>query len=546
MTKPFITININIEDMKKNKKYNYEIIKDKKRFKIFSRNVYSRLIINFLFIAIQIFILALFILRLEKYLQLYFGISIILSAGFMIYLVNQKGRNEFKLAWILPMIFAPLFSIAAYLMYHTNRGSYHHAKRLTMLRESTQILLPASIPASITEQKKLIKQLSKNHASDLMYYLTNNFFFPYQNNDVKYYSCGEDFFPEFIEAIHNAKKYIFLEFFIIEVDACWNEIIKALQERQKNGVEIRILCDGLGSPVASTAFYQKYLKSKGFNSRVFVPIIPVISTHLNNRDHRKIVIIDGEVGFTGGLNLANEYFNHGKNRFPYWKDNAVRIQGSAVHTFLQLFLQNWNLFSKTPENFSPYLPSSYKNFDTPGITIPYGDDYFNDKDIAENIYLYIINNAKKYLNITSPYILVDNHLQEALFFAAARGVEVSIIVPSVPDHLITFCIGKTFLDSFIQNGIKVYLYQKGFIHEKTFISDDEIATIGSVNLDYRSLYHHFENGVVFIDSPIVDAAKKDFDETLKECTLMRKEDYKKIPLQLRILGRLFRIFAPLF
>ena len=545
MTKPDIKFIINY-NMKKDKKLNYEIIKDKKRFKIFYRNVYSRLIINFLFIAIQIFILALFILRLERYLQLYFGISIILSAGFMIYLVNQKGRNEFKLAWILPMIFAPLFSIAAYLMYHTNRGSYHYAKRLSMLRESTQILIPASIPASVTEQKNLIKQLSKNHASDLMYYLTNNFFFPYQNNDVKYYSSGEAFFPEFLEAIHNAKKYIFLEFFIIEVDACWNEIVKALQERQKNGVEIRILCDGLGSPVASTAFYQKFLKSKGFNSRVFVPIIPVISTHLNNRDHRKIVIIDGEVGFTGGLNLANEYFNHGENRFPYWKDNAVKIQGSAVHTFLQLFLQNWNLFSKTPENFSPYLPSSYKEFDIPGITIPYGDDFFNDKDIAENIYLYIINNSKKYLNITSPYILVDNQFQEALFFAAARGVEVSIIVPSVPDHLITFCIGKTFLDSFVQNGIKVYLYQKGFIHEKTFISDDEIATIGSVNLDYRSLYHHFENGAVFIDSPIVNAAKKDFDETLKDCTLMKKEDYKKLPLHLRILGRLFRIFAPLF
>ena len=532
--------------MKNNKKLNYEIIKDKKRFKIFHRNVYSRLIINFLFIAIQIFLLAFFIFRLEKYLELYFGISLALSAGFMIYLVNKEGRNEFKLAWIVPMIFVPLFSIAAYLMYHTNRGSYRHSKRLALLREQTQILLPASIPSTLDEQKQLIKNFSENPSSDLLFYLANNFFFPYKDCMVKYFESGEKFFPQLLEAIQNAKKYIFLEFFIIEADVSWNEIMRALQERQKNGVEIRILCDGLGSPVVSTAFYQKYLKSKGFNTRVFLPIIPVFSTHLNNRDHRKIIIIDGETAFTGGLNLAKEYFNRGKNRFSYWKDNAVQIQGSAVHTFIQLYLQNWNLFSKTEEDFSSYLPETYKPYKCQGITIPYGDDFFNNKDIAENIYLYIINNAKKYLKITTPYILVDNELQEALFFAAARGVEVSIILPALPDHLITFCIGKTFLDSFVNNGIKVYLYTKGFIHQKTFISDDHIATIGSVNLDYRSLYHHFENGVVFIDSPIVKDSKNDFDEVLKNCSLMQKGDYKKIPLHIRFIGRIFRIFAPLF
>ena len=546
---------------KKSKKSDYEIIKDKNRFKIFHRNVYSRLIINFLFIAIQIFLLAFFIFRLEKYIEVYVGISLALTTGFMIFIVNKNGRNEFKLAWIVPMIFVPLFSIAAYLMYHTNRGSHRHAKRLTLLREQTEILLPANLPATLSEQKKLIREFSKNPYADLIYYLTNNFFFPYKDCTTNYYPNGETFFPDLIKEIQNAQKFIFLEFFIIEVDSSWNEIMRALQERQKSGVEVRILCDGLGSPVASTSFYQKYLKSKGFDSRVFLPIIPIVSPHLNNRDHRKIVIIDGKTAFTGGLNLANEYFNRGKNRFEYWKDNAVKIQGTAVHTFMQLFLQNWNLYSKTPEDFSPYHPdlSAQEALSAqqtrkaqltaslhPGITIPYGDDFFNNKDIAENIYLYIINSAKKYLNITTPYILIDNQLQEALFFAAARGVDVSIIVPSVPDHLLTFCIGKTYLESFVDNGIKVYLYNKGFIHSKMFIADDHLATIGSVNLDYRSLYHHFENGVVFIDSPVVHDAKTDFDESLKDCTHMQKGDYKKIPLYQRALGRLFRIFAPLF
>ena len=515
-------------------------LKNKKRFKLFRRSVYSRLIINFFFIAIQISLLSLFVIRLQKYLEVYFGASIVLSASFMIFLVNKKGKNEFKIAWIVPMLFIPLFSIAAYLMYHTNRGSKRQSKRLSELRSETGKFLPSAAYHELSDFQEDFKY------SDLIHYLSaGNSFYSYKNCDIKYFSSGEDFFPDFINSIRSAQKYIFMEFFIIEPDESWAEIMDVLEERIQHGVEVRILCDGLGSPVASSTTYQKYLKSKGVHSKVFSRIIPVISTYLNNRDHRKIIVIDGETAYTGGLNLANEYFNRGKNRFPYWKDNAVRIRGEAIHTLLQLFLQNWNLNSKTMGEDYQFLKGSYQNYKTSGITIPYGDDFYNNKDIAENIYLYIINNAKHYINITTPYILIDNQLQEAILFAVDRGVEVSIIVPSVPDHFLTFCIGKTFIETLVNNGVKIYLYQKGFIHAKTFISDDQIATIGSVNLDYRSLYHHFENGVVFIDSPVVSEAKKDFENTLQDCHLMQKGDYKKIPWYIRFHGRLYRIFAPL-
>ncbi len=437
------------------------------------------------------------------------------------------------------MLFIPLFSIAAYLMYHTNRGSRRQSKRLAELRTETESLLP---PCALE-----LPDFSKSSKySDLIYYLSkNNSFYPYQNCGVKYFSCGEEFFPDLIASIRSAQKFIFMEFFIIELDESWAEIMAALEERIQHGVEVRILCDGLGSPVMSSSAYQKHLKAKGIESKVFSKIIPVFSTYLNNRDHRKMIVIDGTKAYTGGLNLANEYFNRGKNRFAYWKDNAVCLQGEAVHTVLQLFLQNWNLNSETLGEDYKFLKSSYQKYEDAGITIPYGDDFYNNKDIAENIYLYIINNAKHYLNITTPYLLIDNQIQEALLFAAERGVEVSIILPSVPDHFFTFCIGKTFLESFVNSGIKVYLYQKGFIHAKTFISDNQIATIGSVNLDYRSLFHHFENGVIFIDSPIVAEAKNDFDRTLTDCQLMQKGDYKKISLHVRFFGRLMRIFAPL-
>ena len=518
-------------------------IRNKRRFKLFSRNVYSRLIINFFFIAVQISLLVLFVIRLQKYLEVYFGVYLILSSSFMIFLVNKKGKNEFKIAWIVPMLFIPLFSIAAYLMYHTNRGSKRQSKRLTELRSETENFLPPYV-----KEKLLSSSLTPKDSkySDLIYYLAkNNSFYPYENCRVKYFSSGEDFFPDLLTSIREAEKFIFLEFFIIELDESWSEILAAIEERLEHGVEVRILCDGLGSPVASSAAYQKYLKEKGIQSKVFSKIVPVFSTYLNNRDHRKIIVIDGQKAYTGGLNLANEYFNRGKNRFSYWKDNVVSIQGEAVHTLLQLFLQNWNLNSKTLGQDYHLLEGTYQKYEASGITIPYGDDFYNKKDIAENIYLYIINNAKKYLYITTPYILIDNQIQEALLFAVERGVEVSIILPSIPDHFLTFCIGKTYLEAFVNSGINVYLYQKGFIHAKTFISDNQIATIGSVNLDYRSLFHHFENGVVFIDSPIVTEAKKDFDKTLHDCYLMQKEDYKKVPLYIRFYGRLFRIFAPL-
>lgn len=515
-------------------------LRNKRRFKLFSRSVYSRLIINFLFIAIQISLLILFIIRLQKYLEVYFGASIVLSASFMVFLVNKKGKNEFKLAWILPMLSIPLFSIAAYLMYHTNRGSKRQSKRLTELRAETETFLPPAVQQEISDFYKTSKYY------DLIHYLSkSNSFYPYQNCAVKYFSCGEDFLPDLIASIRSSQKYVFMEFFIIDLDESWAEILEALKERIEHGVEVRVLCDGLGSPVASSVAYQKHLKEIGIHSKVFSKIIPVFSTYLNNRDHRKLIVIDGATAYTGGLNLANEYFNRGKNRFPYWKDNAVQIQGPAVHTMLQLFLQNWNLNTKTMGLDYQFLQNNYQEYEASGITIPYGDDFYNKKDIAENIYLYIINNAKQYLNITTPYILIDNQIQEAILFAVERGVEVSIILPSVPDHFLTFCIGKTFLEILVNNGVKVYLYQKGFIHAKTFISDNQIATIGSVNLDYRSLFHHFENGVIFIDSPVVTAAKTDFENTLHDCYLMQKDDYKKIPWYIRFYGRLFRIFAPL-
>ena len=352
------------------------------------------------------------------------------------------------------------------------------------------------------------------------------------------------------------KNFIFIEYFIIDVDKTWASILRILEKKVTEGVEVRVLFDGLGSPNASSKKYQKYLRQQGIKVHSFSPLIPFFSTHQNNRDHRKIVVIDGKVAYTGGLNISNEYMNVDMqfNRFKYWKDNAIRIQGSAIQNLTKLFLEDWNIQVKKKhfkdgynsiDDFERYLNQDCQVFDCDGVIIPYGDDASNNRDIAENVYIHIISTAKKYLYITTPYMVIDNQLMDALIFAANSGVDVKIIVPSVPDHMITFYVGKTFLKTLVQNGVQVYLYEKGFIHAKTFISDDIVSTVGSVNLDYRSLFHHFECGAVLYNCQTIEKIKNDFTETLHDCSKMTLSDYKKIPIFYRMIARILRIFAPL-
>lgn len=292
--------------------------------------------------------------------------------------------------------------------------------------------------------------------------------------------------------------------------------------------------------------YQHYLKEKGIKSKVFNPLLPIISTPVNNRDHRKIVVIDGKIAYTGGINLSNQYFNYGKNKFPYWKDNFVEIRGPAIQNLLQLFFEVWNIGEKVKDDYALYLNIDYEKIETDGFVIPYGDDAFNSEDIAESVYLEIINNAKKYLYITTPYVVIDNQMLTALTFAAKKGVDVRIIVPSKPDHLITFCIGKTYLKNLLDGGVKIYLYEKGFIHAKTFLCDDNVGTVGSINLDYRSLYAHFECGALIYKNPALADIKADFESMFKnDCQEMKLSDYKKIPAWQRFTGRVLRLFGPL-
>ena len=514
-------------------------MKDKHRSAKVRRAIYGRVVFLFLLIAIQIAVICLFVLGLRPYIEFYFGGSLLISALFVIYLSNSRGRVEFKMSWVLLLLFSPIIGIVAHFIYHTDFGNKEIKKRLDYLERKTREYSPSS-----DEVDALLKENPEIEGIG-SYLDKRGLATPHTFSKVKYFSCGEEFFPDFCKSLKSAKKFIFLEFFIIDIDDSWVEIFNILEQKIKEGVEVRLMYDGFGSPTAATKKYQKFLEAKGFKSHIFMPLIPFFSVHLNNRDHRKITVIDGEIAYTGGLNITNEYFNIGKNRFNYWKDNGIRVEGPAILNYTQLFLQTWNLQTKGDDDYGKYLKLPYKLEKKDGVVIPYGDDIFNKDDIAEDVYSYIINNSKKYLHITSPYMIIDHAMEDDLIFAVQRGVDVKIIVPSVPDHLITFCVGKTFIKTLVDNGVKVYLYNKGFIHEKTFISDDRISTVGSVNLDYRSLYHHYETNTFMYKNSAIADIENDFNKTLEDCELIKKGDYKKIPSLKRFLGRVFRIIAPL-
>lgn len=527
------------------------------------RFLYSRVIIIFLFILIQLLIYFLFLYKFRTSIEFFLGGRLGISFGFMIYLANSRGKNEFKFAWFLPFLIFPLFGIAVYILFHTDFGGRKLRRRLLSVKKETKDL-----------QTKL-GDLDEAYArypeiKDLCFYLAlYGNFHPFMNNSLVYYPAGENFFPDFVNELSKAKRFIFLEFFIIKMDESWNKILSILEKKAKEGLEIRLLCDGFGSAMSLSNHYLEHLEKHGIKAKFFLPLIPVFSTYMNFRNHRKIVVIDGEVSFTGGINISNQYFNTGKNRFDYWKDNAIKITGEAASSLSAMFLQDWNLRpdKKNPADvYGKYLiPSEVRAITdksqssllsvtkndkqilpyNSGLVIPYGDDAFNELDIAEDVYSYIIEDAKRYLHITSPYVLIDENLMESLIFAHRRGVEVSIIVPSVPDHYITFCIGRTYIKKLMDAGIKVYLYQKGFIHAKTFICDDKIATVGTINLDYRSLFHHFECGCVIYKNQVIEKIEKDFQESIRESLLLDEENYKKISRVQKVLGHICKIFAPM-
>ena len=364
----------------------------------------------------------------------------------------------------------------------------------------------------------------------------------YKNRDFRYYPLGELGFPKMLEELKKAEKFIFLEYFIIDKGYMWNSILEILEEKARQGVDVRVMYDDLGSFFLLPVNYARTLEEKGIKCMPFNKINPILNIIINHRDHRKIMVIDGKVAFSGGINLADEYINR---IHPYgkWKDNVFMVKGEAVWSYTVMFLTHWNALRPSDEDFYKYqVKSRIRKQD--GYIAPYGETPLDTEMSSQNIYLNIINQAKDYCYIFTPYLIIDTEMINALILCAKRGVDVCLVTPGIPDKKMVYSITRSFYRQLIEGGVRVVEYTPGFVHSKVFVADDIVATVGTINLDYRSLYLHFENGTYLYDCEVIKQIKDDLLESIKEGHEVTYSESIR-PLIHEFLMSVLRLFAPL-
>lgn len=512
-----------------------------KKLKGLTKVIFSRTAIIVLLMVLQIgLIIAAFDWMKEKSVYFY-GCFLVLTVITVIAIINERSNPMIKLAWIVPVLVLPVFGVLFYLFIQMQLGTKMIAYRLRQLTNRTKPYLEQD-ETTLSELKQENLQIA-----NLATYVSKKGGFPvYKNSEATYFSIGEKKFEALIEKLKEAQHFIFMEYFIVEEGYMWNTIRDILIEKAAKGVEVRFMYDGMCSVTMLPYNYPKQLQEFGIKSKMFSPIRPVLSSSQNNRDHRKIVVIDGKVAFTGGVNLADEYINQ-KVRFGHWKDTAIMIEGEAVRAFLMMFLQMWNITERTDEDYERYLryvelePACKRD----GFVMPYGDSPFDEENVGEEVYMNMIHRAEHYIHIMTPYLILDNEMLQALMFAAKRGVEVMIMMPHIPDKWYAFVLAKTYYEELLDAGVQIYEYTPGFVHAKVFVVDGDEAVVGTINLDFRSLYLHFEDAVYLYQNSEIAKIEEDYQKTLLKCQKITKEDCKALPLKDRIAGRVLRLFAPL-
>ena len=465
----------------------------------------------------------------------------------LIPIINSRMDPAYKIIWLAIMVVLPVLGATLYLLFANKKFS----KKENAKVEKTHKHLDKIMSYSSNGMMKKINVDKDPNAYNIAQYIRKNGHIDiFDNTETTYYPWGEDAFPVMIEKLKSAKHYIFMEYFIVEQGHFWNSILEVLKEKAEAGLDVRIMYDDLGCMATLPNDYDKYLESIGIKCCVFAPIRPFLDIRMNNRDHRKILVIDGHTGFTGGINIADEYINE-KIRFGKWKDNAIMLRGNGVFGLTSLFLEAWaRLKNEDIADFSGYLPGKYASevasFKTDGLVQPYGSVPYTFETIGLNVYQDIIFRAKKYLYISTPYLILNSEMMNAIMMAAKNGVDVRLLTPHIPDKKIVFGITRSFYKQLVEAGVRVYEYVPGFVHAKTFIADDEMGTVGTINLDYRSLFLHSENGVFLYKTKSLKDIKQDFETTFmvsKEYTLEVIE--KEFPLWYRIFVSILRIFAPM-
>lgn len=460
---------------------------------------------------------------------IYTILGLLLALG----LIRYSKNYSYSLPWIIILIIFPLVGIILYIILGNNKKRSKTLKKITESEKESKKYL-------IQDQK--IEEECKNNSR--IRYLSNYAGYPVtKNNEAKYYPLGEEAYEAMIEDLKTAKKFIFIEYFIISHGKMWNSILKILEEKVGQGVDVRVMYDDFGCITTLKKTYPKELEKKGIKCVAFNRLNPIAGIIMNNRDHRKIMVIDGKIAYTGGINIADEYINT-YEKYGHWKDNAIRILGEAVWSYTVMFLTIWNAFQKEDEDFTKFKYEFGEKPKEDGYVIPYGETPLDEETTSEDVYLNIINQASDYVYIFTPYLIIDTDMMNTLKLAAKRGVDVRIVIPGIPDKKIVYTLSESYAEPLINSGVKMYKYTPGFIHSKVFISDDHIATVGTINMDYRSLYLHFECGCYFEDASVIKEIKKEFEDTINKSHEISKEE--ATPKFLKgIWQTVLRLFAPL-
>lgn len=478
--------------------------------------LFSKWGMTVLLLLIQIVAIILVVLYLNEYFYIFQIISSILGLVVFFVLINRKENPEYKIPWLFLVLSLPIFGALFYIMFSQNRVS----KKTRKLYYEAYEKLIKHVDENEKDLDKVYEYMG-DYQGISKYLKETNSLGGQIKNEVKYFPVGEKMWEEMLIALNNAKDFILMEYFIIDPGKMWDSIHEILVKKAKEGVKVHLVYDDLGTMTMLKSGYYKKLRKEGIDAYKFNPVTPIVSGIYNNRSHRKIMVIDGLVGFTGGINLGDEYINQ-NHRLGHWKDTGIRIRGTGVNTLTALFFFDFIVAKKEVIDYDPYFNKNPERFEQEGAISIFGDGPkpIYTEQVGEENFINILSRAKKYFYITTPYLIIDNHLTMALRDAARRGVDVRIVTPHIPDKKMVFAMTRSSYAYLREAGVKIYEYTPGFIHAKMLISDDVISFVGTINMDYRSLTHHFECGAVLYKTPCLKDIKQDFEHIFEVSQLI--------------------------
>lgn len=507
-----------------------------------TQNGTKRLIFTAVSILLEVVFLLILFTKMNEYASVIDWITRIVAIFLVLGLYSMDKTSSMKMPWIILILSFPILGVSLYLLVGLNGTP---GKMRVRYEQVDRKLLP-----HLSENREILEKLKEESpkAGAIATYLTKNSFYPvYQNTDVTYYDEAVKGLEAQLEDLSKAEKFIFMEYHAIEDEQAWQRIQTVLEERVKAGVEVRVFYDDMGSIWFVNMDFAQKLKSLGIKCRVFNPILPGLNMFLNNRDHRKITVIDGKIGYTGGYNLANEYFNI-THPFGIWKDTGIRLEGDAVRSMTVSFLEMWNAAGNVksrelaPEQY--LIDYDYQAHQT-GYIQPYADSPLDGEQVGEEVYISMANKAEKYCWFVTPYLIITDEMTHALTLAAKRGVDVRIVTPGIPDKKMVYSVTRSFYHNLVKHGVRIYEWTPGFTHAKMSVADDCMATCGTINLDYRSLYHHFENGCYMVNCDAVLEIRDDLARTMKESREVTEKYKEGRSATLRLGQLILRLFAEL-